>query len=83
MAIISMVASILGLTAIPVVGSIVGVVTGHIARRQIAASGEQGSGAATAGLIIGYVGVALLALVIVLGIVALVFFAGTVPMINN
>ncbi|MCL3859672.1 DUF4190 domain-containing protein [Actinotalea sp. K2] len=65
MAILSMISSILGLTVLPVVGSIVAVVTGHIARRQIAETGEQGSGAATAGLVIGYVGVALLALLIV------------------
>jgi hypothetical protein len=32
-----------------------GIVFGHIARRQIARTGEQGSGLATAGLILGYV----------------------------
>lgn len=70
MAIISLVSSVLGLTFVPILGSIAGVITGHIARRQIAETGEQGSGAATAGLIIGYVGVALL----VLGIIAFIAF---------
>jgi len=32
-----------------------GIVCGHIAKRQIAQTGEEGSGLATAGLIIGYV----------------------------
>jgi hypothetical protein len=36
-----------------------GIVFGHVARRQISRSGEQGSGLATAGLILGYVFTAL------------------------
>lgn len=78
MAIVSMVSSILGLTLVPIVGSIVGVVTGYVARRQIAETGEQGSGAATAGLVIGWVGVGLLILGILAIVIALIFFAGAV-----
>jgi hypothetical protein len=48
LAIVSLVTSIIGL-------GIVGIITGHIARRQIRASGESGDGIALAGLIIGYV----------------------------
>jgi hypothetical protein len=33
----------------------VGIVLGHMARRQIAQTGEEGQGLATAGLIIGYI----------------------------
>lgn len=72
MAVVSLIAAITGITIIPVVGSIVGVITGHIARRQIAETGEEGSGFATAGLVVGYVGIALLVVVIVLIVAALV-----------
>ena len=72
LAIISLVASLTGLTIFPLVGSIAGVITGHLARRQIAETQEQGSGLALAGLITGYVtiGLALLAVVVA------VFFFG-------
>jgi hypothetical protein len=36
-----------------------GVICGHIAKRQIAQTGEEGSGLATAGLIIGYIQIGL------------------------
>lgn len=78
MAILSMVSSILGLTLLPIVGSIVGVVTGHIARRQIRESGEQGLGPATAGVAIGWVGIALLVIAIVVLVVAVVVFGANV-----
>jgi hypothetical protein len=41
----------------------VGIVLGHVARRQIQQTGEQGSGLATAGLILSYIftGLAVLA----------------------
>lgn len=41
-------------------GAIAAVVLGHIALRQIAGSNEQGKGLAIAGLVIGYIGVAVL-----------------------
>ncbi len=44
------------------------IVLGHVARRQIRQTGEQGSGLATAGLILGYIGAG----VVVLGILAIV-----------
>jgi hypothetical protein len=64
MAIISLIAGILGLTVFPIVGSIVAVVTGHMAKGEIARSNGTlgGSGLATAGLILGYVGLVLLVL---------------------
>jgi len=55
----------LGLTTIPAV------VCGHIARRQIRRTGESGSGLAVAGLTFGWIGVALLLLILV-GLVATV-----------
>ena len=47
------------------VGSVLGIVFGHIARRQIRRTGEGGNGLAIAGMVIGYVGVAALATMIV------------------
>jgi hypothetical protein len=60
-AIISLIAGILGLTAFPIIGSIIAVVTGHMAKNEIARGGGAigGGGLATAGLILGYVGIGL------------------------
>lgn len=79
MAILSMVSSILGLTLLPIVGSIIGVVTGHIARRQIRESGEQGHGPATAGVAIGYIGLALLLVAVIVVLLAIFVFGTTAP----
>ena len=55
-----------GLTAIPAV------ILGHMARGQIRRTGEQGSGLALAGLILGWVAIILFVLVVALGAVAAV-----------
>jgi Domain of unknown function (DUF4190)/DUF1707 SHOCT-like domain len=55
----------LGLTAIPAV------VLGHMARGQIRRSGEQGSGLALAGLILGWAAIVLFVLLVVVGSVAM------------
>lgn len=54
----------LGAVWIPVIGSILGIVFGHVARRRIRRTNERGAGMALAGLIIGYVGLALTVLAI-------------------
>lgn len=77
MALVSLVSSIAGLTLIPFIGSIVGVITGHMARKQLATSHEQGAGMATAGLVIGYIGVGLVVLIGVFVLVTFIIF-GTV-----
>jgi hypothetical protein len=48
------------------VGSIIAVVMGFVAKRQIAASNgtQSGSGLATAGIVLGLIGLAILALVV-------------------
>lgn len=69
LAVASLVASIIGWTAIPFLASIAAVVLGHMAQAQIRRTGEQGAGLATAGLIIGYAGIVLQGLGIVLLIV--------------
>jgi hypothetical protein len=61
MAIVSLVFGILGLTLLPVIGSIVAVITGPIAKREIyeSAGGLKGEGVATAGQVMGWIGIAL------------------------
>ena len=60
-AIISLVSAILGLTLFPLIGSIIAVVLGHMAKGEIARSGGTlgGAGAATFGLVLGYIGLGL------------------------
>jgi len=60
-AVLSLVAGISGLTIFPIFGSIVAVVLGHMAKGEISRSGGMlgGDGAATWGLILGYVGIGL------------------------
>jgi hypothetical protein len=61
MAIISLVAGIAGLSLLPFIGSVVAVILGPIAKRDIAASSgaQTGEGLATAGAILGWVGIGL------------------------
>ncbi len=69
LAIISFVASVVGL-------SLAGVVTGHIGLSQIKKSGEQGRGLALAGVIVGYIGlVALFFTIFVTAIFAFIPFS--------
>jgi heme/copper-type cytochrome/quinol oxidase subunit 2 len=75
MAIIALVASILGWIMIPVAGSVVGIILGHQARKQIAVSGESGGGMATAAITLGWIMVALIALSLLALLGFLVFAA--------
>ncbi|MEO6170637.1 MAG: DUF4190 domain-containing protein [Lysobacter sp.] len=72
MAIVSLVAGILGLTLLPLVGSLVAIVTGHMARGEIARGKGvvEGHGLAISGLVMGYLAV-VLAIVSVIGFVLL------------
>lgn len=74
LAIVSLVASIAGIVLWGI-GSLVGVICGHISLSQIKKTGEQGRGMALAGVIVGYIGLALAILgfiifFIVLGVIA-------------
>lgn len=64
LAITSLVTGILSWVLIPILGAIIAVVTGHIAKREIRASAGQlsGEGMATAGLILGYINLLLIAI---------------------
>jgi hypothetical protein len=55
--------------------SFAAVVLGHIARREIRVTGEGGSGMATAGLVLGYIGSAIAALLVIGIVVAVLFLA--------
>ncbi|MBN2548434.1 MAG: DUF4190 domain-containing protein [Anaerolineales bacterium] len=61
LALISLITGILGLTFFPLIGSIVAIVTGMMARKEIRESGGAlgGDGLATAGLVLGWIGVGL------------------------
>ncbi|WP_160133134.1 DUF4190 domain-containing protein [Microbacterium sp. SLBN-146] len=68
LSVISLVASIVGFFWIlPFFGPLTAVITGHIALGQIRRRGEKGRGMALAGVIVGYVGLA-----VILGIVFLI-----------
>ena len=57
MAVVALVAGICGLTVVPFIGSIVAVIIGPMARKQIRQTGEGGDGMALGGLVTGWVGV--------------------------
>lgn len=63
---------VLGILWIWWLGSILAVIFGHVAKSQMARpdNNEQGSGLATAGLVLGYIGVGALVLVIALAAAA-------------
>lgn len=55
MAIVSVISGVLSWVALPFIGAIVAIVTGHMARNEIKSNpGMQGDGLAIAGLILGY-----------------------------
>ncbi len=68
LAVVSLVFGILGWTLLPLVGIIVAIITGHMALGQIRRSGgmQTGEGLAIAGLILGYLGLAIGLLVLML-----------------
>lgn len=59
MALVSLIAGIAGCTVLPFLGSIVAIITGHMAKSEINKSGGTvtGGGMATIGLILGYLAV--------------------------
>ena len=73
-AIVSLVGGLLGWTLLPLIGSLVAIVTGHIARAEIRRNPEtiEGDGLAVAGLLLGYAAVA----IAVASVIALIVFFG-------
>ena len=75
LAIVSLVSGILSWVALPLLGSIVAIITGHMARGEIRRSGGtlDGDGLAVGGLILGYLQIAL---AIIGFAVRILFFGG-------
>ncbi|HMO10033.1 MAG TPA: DUF4190 domain-containing protein [Actinotalea sp.] len=72
LALVSLIAGIANFVIIPFIGAVVALITGYMGKKQIAETGQQGEGMAKAGIILGWIGVA----VSLIGIVAfIVFFA--------
>lgn len=71
LAIVSLIASIAGFVFLPFIGSVAGVITGHISLRQLRTSGEGGRGMAIAGTVVGWVGVALS---VIVGVIFVIWF---------
>lgn len=61
MAVISLIAGILGLSLFPTIGSIIALIIGYMARNEIRASAGSlgGDGLATAGIVLGWIGIGL------------------------
>lgn len=59
------------------IAPILAVIFGHVASSQIKKTGEEGRGQATAGLVMGYIGIgfAILMVIILIGVIGLGFFA--------
>ena len=76
MALVSLISGITGWTILPFLGAIVAIITGHIAKNEIKKSGGTvaGDGLATAGLIMGYINVALGVCVVCLFLIFPLFF---------
>jgi hypothetical protein len=72
MAIISLIAGILGFTMLPFLGSIIALITGYMARGETRGNPptHSGDGLATAGIVMGWIGIGL-------GVCGLCVFAGT------
>lgn len=70
----SLVCGILGWSVLPVIGAILAVVLGHMAKNEIKASSGSlgGDGMATAGLVLGYAGIGLAVLGTMLAVAAAV-----------
>ena len=78
LAIVSLVAGILGWTVVPFFGSIAAVICGHMARKEIRLAPDrlEGDGLAIAGLVLGYLAIAMAVLAIIAIILVIVFFGG-------
>lgn len=78
LAIVSLVSALLGFTFVPVIGSIVALITGYMARNETRSIPPKasGDGMATAGIIMGWVQIGLLILGVCCFLAYLVFVIG-------
>jgi hypothetical protein len=78
LAVVSLIAALLGFTFVPLVGGIVAVVTGYLARNETRSIPPRasGDGMATAGIVMGVIQIGLLVVGICCAVVAFVLMAG-------
>lgn len=78
MAIVSLIAGIAGFSFLPFIGSIVAIVTGYAARKETRAVPPTagGDGMATAGIVMGWIGVGLTVISICCFVIYFVFIVG-------
>ena len=72
LAVVSLIFGVVAWVLCPIVAAVVAVVTGHRARGEIRVSGEGGDGMALAGLVLGYLNLALVGLSVVVIVLILV-----------
>lgn len=68
LAITSLIFGILTYVLLPLIGALIAIITGHIARAQIKRNEQEGAGLALAGLILGYIYMLIVVLVIIAAI---------------
>ncbi len=84
-AIISLIGGIAGWTILPFIGSLVGVIFGHLAKKEIKNSDGTvgGNGLATWGLVLGYIALGLTVCVCIVGIVGVALGLWAIPISNS
>jgi hypothetical protein len=85
LAIVSLIAGILGFTFVPVMGAIVALITGYMARNETRSIPPKasGDGMATAGIVMGWIQIGLIIVGICCLVVYLVFIVGLVGASNR
>jgi hypothetical protein len=85
LALVSMIAGIVGFTFIPILGGIVALITGYMARKETRAvpPAFSGDGMATAGIIMGWIQVGLLVVGVCCTVAYFVFIVGLVASGNG
>ncbi|WP_045761796.1 DUF4190 domain-containing protein [Xanthomonas albilineans] len=78
LAVVSLVAGILGWTLMPLIGSLSAIITGHMARAEIRRDPQrfEGDGLAVGGLVLGWSAVALAVIALLAMLAFLLFFGG-------
>jgi hypothetical protein len=78
LAVVSLITGILGWSIVPFLGSIVAVITGHLAKKEIRESGGalSGDGMALAGLILGYTAIGI-GILVIIALILLITLAAT------
>jgi len=85
LAVVSLVAGILGFSILPVIATVVALITGYMARKETRAvpPTASGDGMATAGIIMGYIQIGLIVIGLCCFIAYFVFIVGAVATSQN